>query len=53
MISAVTDEINKEVLIAIILTPPHPPIMKLLRNNIILTTAKKIGTKYIKEIFFS
>lgn len=51
-IKAITDETNRETLIAPIPIPSHLPTMKLTINKIILSTIKTDGIPYCRGDFF-
>lgn len=51
IIKAITDEINKETLIAPNPKPSHLPTKKLMINKMMLTIIKTAGNPYCKEEF--
>lgn len=51
IIKAITDEMNKEILIVPNPKPAHLPTKKLMINKMILTIIKTAGNPYCKEEF--
>jgi len=52
IIKVITDETNKETLIAPNPKPSHPPTKKLMSNKMILTIIKTAGNPYWKDDWF-